>query len=94
MWKKNLTCNQAIEFLRRKRGFIDPNIGFVGQLMSFERKFQAFKKDPISLAQNISPEPGTGWPASAEGTVRFFSFTLQKERIISKTVNIQGAQDA
>jgi len=30
MWKKGLNYNESIEYLRSKRGFIDPNLGFVG----------------------------------------------------------------
>jgi hypothetical protein len=30
MWKKAMTDKEAIDFIRTKRGFIDPNIGFVG----------------------------------------------------------------
>lgn len=30
MWKYSYTCSQALNTIREKRGFIDPNIGFVG----------------------------------------------------------------
>lgn len=40
MWKKGMTDTEAIEFIRQKRGFIDPNLGFVGQLMMLNKKFQ------------------------------------------------------
>lgn len=38
MWKYQMNENQAIEFVRKKRGFIDPNIGFIGQLMDFNKR--------------------------------------------------------
>lgn len=40
MWKYHLSFEKALEKVRAKRGFIDPNIGFVGQLMEFEEKIQ------------------------------------------------------
>jgi hypothetical protein len=43
MWKRHLTFAQAIDMVRVKRGFIDPNIGFVGQLMDFDKKLQSFR---------------------------------------------------
>lgn len=43
MWKKGLTEQEAIEFIRMKRGYIDPNIGFVGQLMEFSKKIKKIK---------------------------------------------------
>jgi hypothetical protein len=30
MWKKGMSDTEALELVRTKRGFIDPNIGFVG----------------------------------------------------------------
>ena len=41
MWKKGLTYQEAIEFIREKRGFIDPNLGFVGQLMELNKTFES-----------------------------------------------------
>jgi hypothetical protein len=38
MIKRGLSSNQALEAIRSKRGFIDPNIGFIGQLMALEGK--------------------------------------------------------
>jgi hypothetical protein len=35
MWKNGLTSTEALDLIRAKRGFIDPNIGFIGQLMVF-----------------------------------------------------------
>ena len=46
MWKKGLTDSEAIELVRLKRGFIDPNIGFVGQLMEFNKKWKKNHKGP------------------------------------------------
>jgi hypothetical protein len=43
MWKKGMNENQAISFIREKRGFIDPNIGFVGQLMELNKRFQEMR---------------------------------------------------
>ena len=40
MWKKGLTYTEAIEFIRAKRGFIDPNLGFVGQLIELNKTFE------------------------------------------------------
>lgn len=39
MWKKGFSDSEAIEYIRSKRGFIDPNLGFVGQLMMLHQKF-------------------------------------------------------
>lgn len=55
--------------VRTKRGFIDPNIGFIGQLMDFEQKLRVANNTPKVLQQN-SP--------------RLYAFTIQKERIISR----------
>lgn len=41
MWKNNLSHAQALDLIREKRGCIDPNIGFVGQLMDLHKKFQS-----------------------------------------------------
>jgi len=38
MIKKGHTSTQALEAIKSKRGFIDPNIGFIGQLMALEGK--------------------------------------------------------
>ena len=38
MWKKSISSNEAFAYIREKRGFIDPNIGFVGQLMNLENQ--------------------------------------------------------
>lgn len=35
MWKNGLSSTEALDLVRAKRGFIDPNIGFIGQLMAF-----------------------------------------------------------
>jgi hypothetical protein len=43
MWKTGMDEKQAIEFIRKRRGFIDPNIGFVGQLMGFNEKLKALR---------------------------------------------------
>lgn len=40
MWKKGLTYHEAIELIRAKRGFIDPNLGFVGQMMELNKTFE------------------------------------------------------
>ena len=44
MYKKGLSDSEAIEYIRLKRGFIDPNIGFVGQLMEFNKKLRKNSK--------------------------------------------------
>jgi hypothetical protein len=54
MWKKNLTDIEAIEYIRLKRGFIDPNIGFVGQLMELNKKFESLKEKPKILSPFLS----------------------------------------
>ena len=38
MWKRGMTHTEALELIRQKRGFIDPNIGFVGYLMDFHKR--------------------------------------------------------
>lgn len=38
-----MSSEEAIEFIRKKRGFIDPNLGFVGQLMDLNKKFQEIR---------------------------------------------------
>jgi hypothetical protein len=30
MWKKGISYTEALDFIRQKRGFIDPNLGFIG----------------------------------------------------------------
>lgn len=30
MWKKQISDTEALEVIREKRGFVDPNLGFVG----------------------------------------------------------------
>ena len=40
MWKKSLSFADAMSLVRQKRGFIDPNLGFVGQLMDFDAIFR------------------------------------------------------
>lgn len=50
MWKRKYTFEEAMEFVRSKRGFIDPNLGFVGQLMELSKKFLANRGiTPISV---------------------------------------------
>jgi protein-tyrosine phosphatase len=44
IWKKGLTEHQALDFIRSKRGSIDPNIGFVGQMMEFSIKVNSQKR--------------------------------------------------
>jgi hypothetical protein len=39
MWKKSLSFADAMALVRQKRGFIDPNLGFVGQLMDLDAIF-------------------------------------------------------
>ena len=43
MWKNGLTETEALDLIRSKRSFIDPNLGFVGQLMMFHKNFQRQK---------------------------------------------------
>lgn len=40
MLEKNMTDRQALDHIRSKRSTIDPNLGFVGQLMVFNKKIQ------------------------------------------------------
>jgi hypothetical protein len=44
MWKRGISFQEALSVVREKRGFIDPNLGFVGQLMEFEKIFKANHK--------------------------------------------------
>lgn len=39
MWKRGFSYLESIEYIRSKRGFIDPNLGFVGQLMVLSKVF-------------------------------------------------------
>lgn len=36
MWKKNITSDQALEYVRKKREIANPNLGFMRQLKEFE----------------------------------------------------------
>eukprot|EP00347_Sterkiella_histriomuscorum_P013665 403363840 len=45
MFEKNMTDRQALEFLRTKRASIDPNLGFVGQLMVFNKNLQNLQQN-------------------------------------------------
>ena len=36
MWKRGLSYDKALDLIRLQRGFIDPNVGFVGQLVLFD----------------------------------------------------------
>lgn len=47
IWKRGMTDLNAIEYIRKKRGFIDPNLGFVGQLMDFNSKITAMKQEEL-----------------------------------------------
>jgi protein-tyrosine phosphatase len=38
--KKNMTCEEALKFARSKRPIIDPNPGFISQLIKFEKKIK------------------------------------------------------
>lgn len=40
MWKRGMNSKEAIEYIRQRRGFIDPNLGFVGQLIKLHLSFQ------------------------------------------------------
>jgi hypothetical protein len=58
MWKKSLSFADAMSLVRQKRGFIDPNLGFVGQLMDFDAIFRhrgGFSVDPSTNSKVISP---------------------------------------
>jgi hypothetical protein len=39
MWKRQMSYEEAIDQIRQKRPQIDPNIGFVGQLMDLSVRF-------------------------------------------------------
>lgn len=41
MWKERIDLKQAMAKVRQKRGAIDPNLGFVGQLLDFEKNLSA-----------------------------------------------------
>ena len=53
IWKYGLSHLDALNMIRVKRGFIDPNIGFVGQLMSLEQRLVS-KKMNQSLIESFT----------------------------------------
>jgi hypothetical protein len=38
--KRNMTCEEALKFARSKRPIIDPNPGFISQLIKFEKNIK------------------------------------------------------
>ena len=57
MWRTGKNEQEALEMIRAKRQSIDPNIGFIGQLMSLSDKFRRLKMQsnvrPASTKQQI-----------------------------------------
>eukprot|EP00347_Sterkiella_histriomuscorum_P013855 403363107 len=59
MWKKSLNHIESIEYIRSKRGFIDPNLGFVGQLMYMSNMFQEHRQYQATIQQSYQGNVST-----------------------------------
>jgi len=45
MWRFGWSDSEALEHVKQCKGFIDPNIGFVGQLIGLQARFKSQQAD-------------------------------------------------
>lgn len=67
MWKMQMTANAALKFARKKRPVINPNAGFMHQLISMERDWfcspdeSEFESEPELEAESQSESQSRRW---------------------------------
>lgn len=57
MYKTGMSEKEALDHIRRKRAQIDPNIGFIGQLMSFNENLRAVKASLFHIKVSLQTGP-------------------------------------